>query len=420
MILHLDLDCFFVSAHRVKDKSLHNIPVAVGGRSNLNIFSKEKQKRVISSSSGAFVSSIVSVQNNNADEYFKDEHGRIRGIITTSSYEARKFGVKTAMSVNEALRLCPHLKMVAPHYPLYHEFSYALLKFLEKETPEVEQFSIDEFFVNLTGWKDEKESYMFACYLKDKIEKEFQLPISVGVAKSKFISKLATEYAKPSGVKVVYEEDVKDFIHNIPIKKFPGIGKGYQERLKSYGISTLGQIRAKKDLFYSWKKPGIQLYNRVCGINDEKLSKKAPSKSIGIGRTFDPLMCRNEIKRRVVILSRYLAFLVFNKKVNPQTFSIYIKYEFNVKSKNFMNTNRVFNEEFFKEAVLELFDNNDIHPTHSIIQLNLTVSNFIEQRHDSFNLFEYDEDLKKKELNEKLNVLRQKYGVDIIKSGNEL
>jgi DNA polymerase-4 len=420
MILHLDIDCFFVSAHRTLDKSLLHIPTAVGGRSNLNIFSRTKHKRVVSSNNGAFVSSIVSAQNPNAKEYFKDENGRIRGIITTSSYEARAYGVKTAMSVNEALTLCPHLKMIPPDYPLYHKLSYELLKFLEYETPQVEQFSIDEYFADVTGWIKDEDVYVFAQKLKNKIQKKFDIPISIGIAKSKYLSKLATEYAKPHGVKVVYEEEVSDFINDIPIEEFPGIGSGYQQRLKAYGIKTLGQIKNRRELFYSWKKPGIQLYNRVCGVHDFKLSKKMPSKSIGIGRTFDPLENRDEIKRRVVILARYLAFLVFKKNVNPQTYAIKIKYEFNIKSKNYMNTNRVFSEKLFKDEILKMFTNNDIHPTHNVIQLNITVSNFIEQRMETFNLLEYEDDLKKKKLNSKLNGLREKFGMDIIKNGNEL
>lgn len=420
MILHLDIDCFFVSAHRTRDKSLMHIPTAVGGRSNLNIFSKNKHKRIISDNNGAFVSAIVSEQNPNEKEYFKDEKGRIRGIITTSSYEARKYGIKTAMSVNEALQLCPHLKMIPPDYPLYHDLSYALLKFLENETPQVEQFSIDEYFADVTGWIDDNEIESFTTALKKKIEEKFDLPISIGVAKSKYLSKLATEYAKPHGVKVVYEENVNAFIHNIPIEKFPGIGTSYQRKLKARGIKTLGQIRAKKHIFDAWKKPGIQLYNRVCGIKDFKLEKKAPSKSIGIGRTFDPLFNREDIKRRLIILVRYLAFLVFKKRVNPQTYALKIKYEFNSKSKSYIHINRVFSEKLFKDEMLKLFDKHDGHPSHSIIQLNITVSNFIEQRMDSFNLLEYEEDLKKKELNNKLQGLREKFGIDIIKSASEL
>ena len=191
MFLHLDLDCFFVSAHRTLDDSLLDIPVAVGGRSNVNIFSSKKEQREISTASGAFVSTILTNEGKKTfKEYFVDENGKIRGIITTSSYEARKYGVKTAMSVNEALVLCPHLKMLPPNYPLYHDLSIKLRDLLAKEVPLLEQFSIDEFFADVTGYIDESEIEEFALYLKKKIFDELKLPISIGIANTKYLSKL--------------------------------------------------------------------------------------------------------------------------------------------------------------------------------------------------------------------------------------
>ncbi|PLY07796.1 MAG: DNA polymerase IV [Arcobacter sp.] len=421
MFIHLDLDCFFVSAHRTIDKSLEDIPVAVGGRSNLNIFSSKKEVRKISENSGAFVSTILTNEGEKSfKDYFVDENGRIRGIITTSSYEARAYGVKTAMSVNEALKLCPNLKMVPPNYPLYHDLSQKLLKLLELEIPLVEQFSIDEFFGDLSGYIEEDEVVEFAYNLKQKIADELNLPISIGIANTKFLSKLITEYAKPDGVKYVKKEHMKNFVKDIPIAEFPGIGKGYQERLRGYGIKTLGDIEKKKALFYSWKKPGIELYNRVCGINDNQIIKHRDKKSIGIGRTFDMIYDRNELIRRVIILSRYLCFLVKKADVNPLTYAIKIKYESNTKSKNYVNVNRIFNEEDFKFNMKKLFIQNDIHPSHGVIQLNLTVSNFTKPKEFTYNIFEYEGDIKKRELSNKLQKLRDKFGIDIIKSASEL
>jgi len=421
MFLHLDLDCFFVSAHRTLDNSLKNIPVAVGGRSNLNIFSTKKEVRKISENNGAFVSTILTNEGEKTfNDYFVDENGKIRGIITTSSYEAREFGVKTAMSVNEALKLCPNLKMIPPNYPLYHELSQKLYKLLSYEIPLVEQFSIDEFFGDVRGYIGEEEVVEFAYYLKEKILKELKLPISIGIAHSKYLAKLITEYAKPDGVRYIKKEDMDEFLKDIPIKKFPGIGKGYQQKLQGYGIKTLGDIKNKKNLFYSWKKPGIDLYNRVCGINDTQLIQQRDKKSIGIGRTFDPIYDRQELLRRVIILSRYLCFIVKKSDVNPLTYAIKIKYESNTKSKNYVNVNRIFNESDFKAKMKTLFLENDIHPTHSVVQLNLTVSNFSKPKEFTYNIFEYEEDIKKRELTNKLQSLRDKYGVDIIKTASEL
>ncbi|APW65004.1 DNA polymerase IV [Poseidonibacter parvus] len=421
MFIHLDLDCFFVSAHRTIDDSLFHIPVAVGGRSNLNIFSTKKEIRKISSNDGAFVSSILTNEGQKTfKEYFVDENGKIRGIITTSSYEARAYGVKTAMSVNEALKLCPNLKMLSPNYPLYHDLSQKLKELLIKEIPLVEQFSIDEFFGDLSGYIDENEVVQFAYNLKDKIQKELGLPISIGIANTKFLSKLITEYAKPDGVKYVSKDNIGNFIRNIPISEFPGIGKGFQERLKGYGIKTLGDIKSNQKLFYSWKKPGIELYNRVCGIRDNKLTTFREKKSIGIGRTFDCIYDRVELKRRVVILARYLCFLVKKSKKNPLTYAIKIKYESNIKSKDYINVNTIFNELDFKNHMQELFIKNDNHPSHGVVQLNITVSNFARANEYTYNLFEHESDAKKSALTNQMQKLRDKYGIDIIKSANEI
>lgn len=421
MMLHLDLDCFFVSAHRTQERSLENIPVAVGGRSNLSIFDRKKAVRKLSSSSGAFVSSILSFEGGKSfGEYFVDPDGRIRGIITTSSYEARAYGVKTAMSVNEALRFCPSLKVLPPDYPLYHELSFKLKTILEKEAPLIEQFSIDEFFIDVSGWIKEENVLKYAQDLKEKVKKELGLPVSIGIAKTKWIAKLATEFAKPFGVKAVWPEEVEDFTKDISIKKFPGIGRGYQERLFGYGIKTLGDIRKRKTLFYSWKKPGIQLYNRVCGTDNEKISVAKSKRSIGIGRTFDPIKEREELERRVVILCRYLSFLVFKSGVNPLTYTIKIKYQYGEKRKSFINHNRMFSETHLKQELLKMFKAIDNLPLQKIIRLNLSVSNFKEEGHTTLNLLAYQEDREQANLTASMQKLREKFGVDIIKSGVEL
>ena len=421
MILHLDLDCFFASAHRINNKKLENIPLAVGGRSNLNIFDKQKQKRYMSNVEGAFTSSILSSnENKNFDEYYRDNNGRIRGIITTSTYEARAYGVKTAMSVSEAIRLCPSLTVVAPNYPLYHELSHKLRILLEKELPSVEQFSIDEFFTDASGWIKDENIYEFALKLKNKILEELGLPISIGIAKTKWIAKLATNDAKPSGVKLINENEVEQYIKNKPICVFPGIGKNYEEKLIKYGIKKLGDIKENKELFYSWKKPGIQLYNRVCGIDNEELSHKKDKKSIGLGRTFDPISNRNEIRRRIVILCRHLSFLSLKSNLYPMTFAINLRYEYGSKVKDYININRIFSESLFKKSIIELFDKIDIHKTHSIIQLNITLSNFTKDKNTTMDMFSLREDNKQRELSDTMQKLRNKFGIDIIKSANEM
>ena len=421
MFIHIDLDCYFVSAQRTLDKSLHNIPVAVGGKSNVDIFSKTIVKRTMATNRASFSSKILdSEDENSSNDYFVDENNKIRGIITSASYEARAFGVKTAMSVNEALKLCPNLKMIPPKYNLYDELSSKLKELLELEIPLIEQFSIDEFFGDLTGYIKEDEAEDFAKKLKDKIFKELNLPCSIGLANTKYLSKLMTNEAKPNNIKLLKKENIEEFTKNILIENFTGIGKSFCEKLSGYNIKTLGDIRKNKNLFYSFGKVGIDTYNRVCGIKDSKLNITKERKSIGIGRSFDVVFSRDELKRRVIILSRYLSFIVKKDGHNPLSFQIQIKYEYNIKTKAQENCNKIFNEFDFKNSMINLFLQADKHRNHGVIQLYITVFNFAKKGEHTYNLFEYEDDLKKDKLSKNIQNLREKFGIDILKSAFEL
>ena len=421
MFIHIDLDCYFVSAHRTLDKSLHNIPVAVGGKSNVDIFSHTRVKRTMATNRASFSSKILdSEDENSSNDYFVDENNKIRGIITSASYEARAFGVKTAMSVNEALKLCPNLKMIPPKYNLYDELSSKLKELLELEIPLIEQFSIDEFFGDLTGYIKEDEAEDFARKLKDKILKELNLPCSIGLANTKYLSKLMTNEAKPNNIKLLKKENIEEFTKNILIENFTGIGKSLCEKLSGYNIKTLGDIRKNKNLFYSFGKVGIDTYNRVCGIKDSKLNITKEKKSIGIGRSFDVVFSRDELKRRVMILSRYLSFIVKKDGHNPLSFQIHIKYESNIKTKAQENSNKIFNEFDFKNSIINLFMQADKHRNHGVVQLYITVFNFAKKGEHTYNLFEYEDDLKKDKLGKNIQNLREKFGIDILKSACEL
>ena len=421
MFIHIDLDCYFVSAQRTLDKSLHNIPVAVGGKSNVDIFSKTIVKRTMATNRASFSSKILdSEDEKSSNDYFVDENNKIRGIITSASYEARAFGVKTAMSVNEALKLCPNLKMIPPNYNLYDELSSKLKELLELEIPLIEQFSIDEFFGDLTGYIKEDEAEDFARKLKDKIFKELNLPCSIGLANTKYLSKLMTNEAKPNNIKLLKKENIEEFTKNILIENFTGIGKSFCEKLSGYNIKTLGDIRKNKNLFYSFGKVGIDTYNRVCGIKDSKLNITKEKKSIGIGRSFDVVFSRDELKRRVMILSRYLSFIVKKDGHNPLSFQIHIKYESNIKTKAQENSNKIFNEFDFKNSIINLFMKADKHRNHGVIQLYITVFNFAKKGEHTYNLFEYEDDLKKDKLSKNIQNLREKFGIDILKSAFEL
>ena len=433
MFLHIDIDSFFASAERSVNPKLNDIPICVGSRSNLEIFNKKRTHiRLMNDNSGAFVTPVfysdkhlkgISSQTQGKktfENYFVDEidgRKKIRGIVTTASYEARAKGVKTAMPIAQALQLCPEMLVIPSNYPLYHKLSNQIHAFMRVHIPKVEQYSIDEFFCDVSGWKREEEIYTFAKELQAKILAHFKIPVSIGISKAKWIAKLATESAKPYGVFEV--KDIDAYIEDIPIKAFPGIGKGFQKRLEEHYIKTLGDIKRHKALLESWKKPGIQLYGRVTGTDGEGINPKSERKSIGISRTFDTIEDIKEIKRRIMIMARHITYMVMGIEVNPTTYYLKINYEYGVKAKQSITVDRLFSEMVFKEIVTQMY-NEIAHYGKGAVKLTLNVSNFTSQHKKTLSLIDIESDMIHQKLGKKIQNLRERFGLDIIKTGDEL
>ncbi len=420
MFIHIDIDSFFISAHRIGNPKLRDIPAAVGSRSNLEIFNKDRANiKLLNINSGAFVTPVFHNDfQKTFENYFVDRElnkRKIRGIITTASYEARAYGVKTGMPIAKALSLCPQLIVVPSNYTLYHKLSKALYIELKREIPLIEQYSIDEFFGKLDGWILDKDAFSFSKELQQKIYKKFLLPVSIGVAKSKYIAKVATNFAKPNGVYLVQNQN--EFIKDIPIEKFPGIGKGLTKRLHSYGIKKLGDICENRELLYRWKLPGIELYNRVCRSGGD-IKQKEPKKSIGLSRTFDEINDYNEIKRRVIVMARYISYMVKRAKVNPTRFELKINYSDGYKRKEAITQNRLFSEHLLKESLIKILDN-IWSKNRGVIKLRVSVYNF-QTTKKTLSLLEYEDDIKHKNIDIAVTKLRDRFGLDILKSGREI
>jgi DNA polymerase-4 len=282
--------------------------------------------------------------------------------------------------------------------------------------PKVEQYSIDEFFGDVSGWKKDEEVYEFAKELQAKILEHFDIPVSIGISKAKWIAKLATESAKPYGVYEV--KDIDAYIEEIPIKKFPGIGKGFQKRLEAHYISTLGDVKRHKTLFESWKKPGVQLYGRITGTDNEGISSRGERKSIGISRTFDAIHNSDEIKRRIMIMGRHIIYMVMAMEVNPTSYYLKIGYEYGVKVKKTLTVDRVFSETLFKSMLSEMYEE-IAQGNKGAIKLTLNVSNFASLKLKTLSLIDFYDDSKEKKLHKNIHELRTRFGLDIIKTGNE-
>lgn len=419
MKILIDLDCYFVSAQRTIDASLVGKCVAVGGRNDAHIFSCTKSRQSLSlTSSGAFVPSII--QETPSADFFKDPNGKIRGILTTASYEARAKGVKTPMPINQALQLCPELIILPPNFKLYHKLSQELKVYLEERIPLLEQSSIDEFFGDLTGWVADEDVPAFIHNLKIDIMEKFKLPLSIGAAPSKWTAKLATTLAKPFGTKLVSSQEHFDTVKDIDLAKFPGIGAKLQEKFYAMGFSTLADIIHAKEYFHRLTPSMRTLWHRVNGTDNEAVKISKERKSIGVSRTFDPIICRKELRRRLSILVRHLCFTVLQTNVNPTSFHLHIRYETRMSSKGHIRTKQAFSPQLFRSSILGIFDDIDSGNQNHVISFSLSVGAFSHQTRQSLDMFSLDENKKTLALGQSTLEIQQKYGVDSLKWAMEI
>ena len=423
MKIHIDIDCFFASAARIKDPSLNNKPMAIGGRSDTKIFNQEAKNQTVNfENTGSFVPTFYKAYEESDDDIdaFKDEDGRIRGILTTSSYEARAFGIKTAMSIRQALELCPHLIVKAPNMSLYQELSHQLHEFLCSKIPLVEQASIDEFYGDLSGWVKDEDVEQFIDNLRHEIKKATKLPVSIGASNTRYIAKLATTFAKPFGCKIINDNEIDNFIEPIPIESFAGIGKSMRTKLKSVHIHTLGDLKRRRGTVESWGPYAIELYKRVCGLTDAPIVTTRRRKSIGISRTFDPLFDRTEIKRRVHILARHLSFAILKLDVIPTVFHLSLSYETSQHSHKNISLSEIFTEKKFDSLCITMFNEADNQRRLQIIRITINCSSFTRDSRKELSLIGFNDEQKMRQLTDSTQELRERYGIDALKWGSEL
>jgi len=245
-IAHFDLDSFFVSVEMLLDPSLLGKAVVVGGS--------------------------------------KD-----RGVVTTCSYEARKFGVRSAMPMRKAMELCPHAIIVKSSYGQYAKYSAWVTNIIAANAPLYEKASIDEFYIDLTGMDTFFNPLEWTIKLRQTIMDETGLPISFGLATNKLVAKIATDEAKPNGYLFVTPGKEKEFLAPLPVEKLGGVGKKSHQTLLGLGIYTIGDI-LKYDaglLEKALGKWGTQLIRQANGLSDSVVSPHRESKSISAENTFE-------------------------------------------------------------------------------------------------------------------------------------
>ena len=245
-IIHVDMDAFYASVEQLDNKELVGKPVAVGGSS-------------------------------------------VRGVVAAASYEARKFGVRSAMSGVLAKKKCPHLIFVKPRFSRYKEISVKIRQIFNDYTDLVEPLSLAEAYLDVTeNKKGNPSASLIALEIRDRIFKELKLRASAGISINKFIAKVASDINKPNGQKTISPEEVILFLEELPINKFYGVGKVTAAKMNNLGIFNGLDIKKKtrEELVKLFGKSGDFYYNIVRGVHNSPVKPNRIRKSVAAERTF--------------------------------------------------------------------------------------------------------------------------------------
>lgn len=370
-IVHMDLDSFFVSVERLVDSSLNNKPVIIGGTSD-------------------------------------------RGVVASCSYEARQFGVHSAMPSRQAKALCPHAIFVRGDMDLYSKFSSQVTEIIGNEAPVFEKASIDEHYIDITGMdKYVKSGLLWTQELRQTIIRETGLPISFGLSKNKTVSKVATGESKPDGERYVMTGQERNFLAPLSIKKIPGIGNKTYPVLRSMGIEKIETIQAMPVLMMQkvLGENGLSIWRKANGIDNNPIEPYHEQKSMSTETTFeqdttDVAMLRKELTG----MTNKLAFeLRKNKKV---TGCVTLKLKYSDFQTHTFQTSIPYtaSDHVLLQKLLELFQKN--YSRRVLIRLiGIKFSNLV-SGFNQINLFEDTEE--RINLYSAMDKIRLRFGSDII------
>ena len=245
-IAHFDLDAFFVSVECINNPSLKGKPLLVGGHSD-------------------------------------------RGVVAACSYEARKYGIHSAMPMRTAMRLCPHAVLVGGSRADYSKYSRWVTEIIAAEAPLFEKASIDEFYLDLTGMDKYFDVFKWTCDLREKIIAATTLPISFALASNKLVAKIATDEAKPNGFIYIKHGEEQAFLDKLKVSKIPGVGEQTFRSLLQMGIETIAELRQRspEEMEHFLGNYGGELWKKAHGIHQGEVHSYHEAKSISTENTFE-------------------------------------------------------------------------------------------------------------------------------------
>lgn len=286
-IIHVDMDAFYASVEQMDNPELKGKPLAVGG-------------------------------------------SEVRGVVSAASYEARKFGVRSAISGIQAKKLCPDLIFVRPRFDRYKEISKKIRKIFHDYTDLVEPLSLDEAYLDVTeNKKGIPSATLIAQEIRKRIFEEVGLTASAGISVNKFVAKIASDYNKPNGQKTVNPDEVEPFLEKLDIKKFYGVGKVTAEKMYQLGIFTGYELK-QKPLEYLEKhfgNSGFHYYQICRGIHNSAVKPNRKIKSVGAERTFEEnLSSEIFMEERLQSIAKELEKRLQKSKISGKTITLKIKY----------------------------------------------------------------------------------------------
>lgn len=334
-IIHIDMDAFFASVEQLDNPHLVGKPVAVGG-------------------SG------------------------MRSVVAAASYEARKFGVKSAMSSIIAKKYCPELIFISPRFDRYREISLKIRDIFYEYTDLVEPLSLDEAYLDVTeNKKNNPSATEIAREIRQKIFDEVGLTASAGISINKFIAKIASDYNKPNGQTTIKPNKIQNFLDNMDIRKFYGIGKVTSEKMYSLGI-FLGKDLREKNLDFLQKhfgNSGLYYYKIARGIHTSPVNPIHIPKSIGVERTFETdVFLQNHLLIPLERLSNELEMRLKKKNLSGRTITLKIKYsDFTTQTRSKTILEFISSQEVLNRVGEELLFQSDLK--NSVRLLGLSISN---------------------------------------------
>ena len=334
-IIHIDMDAFYASVEQLDHPELKGKPIAVGG--------SEK-----------------------------------RGVVSAASYEARKFGVRSAMSGVQAKRLCPELIFVKLRFDRYREISQKIRDIFFEYTDLVEPLSLDEAYLDVTiNKKGHPSATMLAKEIRLRIQQELNLTASAGISINKFVAKVASDYNKPNGQKTVNPEDVENFLQALDIRKFYGVGKVTAEKMYQLGIFTGKELKSKTEAFLQehFGKSGLFYYQVVRGNHHSPVKPNRIRKSLAAERTFNEnLSSELFLMDKIGLIAAEVSKRLKKSEVAGKTITLKLKYsDFTLQTRSKTLPYYVSDEHILIEVAKELLYQNELK--NSVRLLGISISN---------------------------------------------